>query len=300
MPLQRRPTSRCDSSTPSRRTSSTSCPAASSRAVSSARMRRRSGSTPTPPSRSSSPTSRGSATTTSTRRRPGPGRRPCARHVAARRPRRRRPGARARLPVQAGLARSAIGRRAVAGGCGAGRDRPPCRERLHAPRAPSPGASRHHAGRHVPERDHALAPGACRQPRRSLRREAPKSPLRLVVAPTGRCWVQVSADGQMRVAREVSAGERITIDAAERLQIIVGDAGNFAYEFNGRPGKALGAAGRVARATILPSTRPAVPGSLACRAPRRLVAHRRRLRQGRRAARGPPARRAWAGDGGRL
>ena len=68
--------------------------------------------------------------------------------------------------------------------------------------------------------------------------------------------MQVSADGQMRVAREVSAGERITVDAAERLQIVVGDAGNFAYELNGRPGKSLGAAGRVARATILPATVP--------------------------------------------
>jgi cytoskeleton protein RodZ len=84
--------------------------------------------------------------------------------------------------------------------------------------------------------------------------EAPRSPLRLVVAPSGRCWVQVSADGQMKVAREVMSGERLTIDAAERLQIVVGDAGNFAYELNGRAGKPLGAAGRVARATILPST----------------------------------------------
>lgn len=84
----------------------------------------------------------------------------------------------------------------------------------------------------------------------------PKAPLRLVVAPSGRCWVQVSADGQMRVAREVSPGERLAVDAAERLQIVVGDAGSFAYELNGRPGKALGAAGQVARATILPSTVP--------------------------------------------
>lgn len=84
----------------------------------------------------------------------------------------------------------------------------------------------------------------------------PQSPLRLVVAPSGRCWVQVSADGQMRVAREVAPGERLTVDAAERLQIVVGDAGSFSYELNGRPGKPLGAAGRVARATILPATVP--------------------------------------------
>lgn len=84
--------------------------------------------------------------------------------------------------------------------------------------------------------------------------EAPKSPLHLVIMPTGRCWVQVSADGQMRVAREFGAGERLAIDAADRLHVTVGDAGSFAYELNGRPGKSLGAAGSVARATILPST----------------------------------------------
>jgi hypothetical protein len=46
----------------------------------------------------------------------------------------------------------------------------------------------------------------------------------------------------------------VTVDAAERLQIVVGDAGAFEYELNGRPGKSLGASGRVARATILPAT----------------------------------------------
>jgi hypothetical protein len=84
--------------------------------------------------------------------------------------------------------------------------------------------------------------------------ESPKAPLRLVIAPQGRCWVQVSADGQMRVAREIAAGERVRVDAAERLQVTVGDAGAFAFELNERPGRALGAAGRVARATIVPST----------------------------------------------
>ena len=46
------------------------------------------------------------------------------------------------------------------------------------------------------------------------------------------------------------------MDAAERLQVVVGDAGNFAYELNGRAGKSLGRAGQVARATILPATVP--------------------------------------------
>ncbi|MBA2356004.1 MAG: DUF4115 domain-containing protein [Acidobacteria bacterium] len=66
--------------------------------------------------------------------------------------------------------------------------------------------------------------------------------------------MQVLADGEIRVARELAAGERVAIAAAERLQIIVGDAGAFAYDINGRPGRALGEAGRVARATIVPAT----------------------------------------------
>ena len=78
--------------------------------------------------------------------------------------------------------------------------------------------------------------------------------LQLVMTPRSRCWVQVLADGEIRVARELAAGERVAIAAAERLQIIVGDAGAFAYDINGRPGRALGEAGRVARATIVPAT----------------------------------------------
>lgn len=84
--------------------------------------------------------------------------------------------------------------------------------------------------------------------------ESPKAPLRLVLQPSGKCWVQVTADGQMRLARELAAGEQVTVEAAERLQIVVGDAGTLAYEINGRTGKPLGAAGRVARATIVPGT----------------------------------------------
>ncbi len=106
----------------------------------------------------------------------------------------------------------------------------------------------------VPAQDGSAQPGTSGPSQGTSTADAPMSPLRLVIAPTGRCWVQVSADGQMRVAREVSAGERITVDASDRLSITVGDAGSFAYELNGRPGTSLGTAGRVARATIVPST----------------------------------------------
>jgi cytoskeleton protein RodZ len=82
----------------------------------------------------------------------------------------------------------------------------------------------------------------------------PKSPLRLVIAPSARCWVQVTADGQVRVAREFAPGERLAVDAAESLRITAGNAGAFAYELNDRPGRSLGTPGQVARATIVPAT----------------------------------------------
>lgn len=75
-------------------------------------------------------------------------------------------------------------------------------------------------------------------------------PLRLTVAPSGRCWVQVRADGRVLLAREVLVGERVDIEAAERLEIVAGDAGTFAYQLNGQTGRELGAAGRVGRAEI--------------------------------------------------
>lgn len=81
-------------------------------------------------------------------------------------------------------------------------------------------------------------------------------PLRLTVVPSGRCWVQVKADGRVRLAREVLAGERVDIEAAERLEIVAGDAGAFGYQLNGAPGRSLGAAGRVGRATITIDTLP--------------------------------------------
>lgn len=75
-------------------------------------------------------------------------------------------------------------------------------------------------------------------------------PLRLTLVPTGRCWVQVRADGRVRLAREVQQGERVDIEAAELLEIVAGDAGAFGYRLNGAPGRALGMAGRVGRARI--------------------------------------------------
>lgn len=79
---------------------------------------------------------------------------------------------------------------------------------------------------------------------------ANEHPLQVTLVPTGRCWVRVRADGEVRVSRELAAGDRVDVAASEVIEILAGDAGAFAYRLNGAPGRALGTAGNVGRATI--------------------------------------------------
>lgn len=79
---------------------------------------------------------------------------------------------------------------------------------------------------------------------------AGSEPLRLTLLPTGRCWVRVRADGEVRISRELTAGDRVDITASDVLEVLAGDAGAFAYRLNGVPGRSLGGAGDVGRATI--------------------------------------------------
>jgi cytoskeleton protein RodZ len=80
------------------------------------------------------------------------------------------------------------------------------------------------------------------------------APMLLTISPAGRCWIQVTADGRVRLSREVAAGEQVEIEATQRLDLVVGDAGAFAYRLNGRPGRPLGRTGQVVRVTVSPST----------------------------------------------
>ena len=70
------------------------------------------------------------------------------------------------------------------------------------------------------------------------------------LAPTGACWVSVTADGRDVFAGFMNAGDKHVVTAEKQLAISVGDAGAFAYTLNGRQGKPLGAAGKNVRARI--------------------------------------------------
>ena len=71
------------------------------------------------------------------------------------------------------------------------------------------------------------------------------APLTLDVHPTADCWVRLVVDGQTVVSRVMHAGENEIREVRDTAVLDVGDAGAFAFSINGRPGKPLGASGRV-------------------------------------------------------
>lgn len=66
--------------------------------------------------------------------------------------------------------------------------------------------------------------------------------LHVDIAPRAPCWVEVVVDGKRVVYRLMQPGERETLSARE-IALRVGDPSAFAYNINGRPGRALGAPG---------------------------------------------------------
>jgi cytoskeleton protein RodZ len=73
---------------------------------------------------------------------------------------------------------------------------------------------------------------------------------RLVIHPRAACWVRLTVDGRVALARLVGPGEREEFVAENAVLIEVGDAGAFDFTLDGEPGRPLGGAGRVVRALI--------------------------------------------------
>lgn len=71
----------------------------------------------------------------------------------------------------------------------------------------------------------------------------PGQPLRLVLIPTSECWVSLTVDGEAKVARLLTAGERETHDIREGAVLRVGNAGALTFTINGRQSKPLGEPG---------------------------------------------------------
>lgn len=73
----------------------------------------------------------------------------------------------------------------------------------------------------------------------------------LQVSAEADCWVEVRADGEMRLSRELAAGERQTIEARDELVLSVGNAGGLSFSVNDRPGLPLGKSGEVKKGIVI-------------------------------------------------
>jgi len=60
-------------------------------------------------------------------------------------------------------------------------------------------------------------------------------------------WLQVYADGELKVEEIKRPGEKISVEACEELLIHLGNAGGVAYRINNREGKPFGASGVTVR-----------------------------------------------------
>ena len=64
------------------------------------------------------------------------------------------------------------------------------------------------------------------------------------------CWISVSVDGTRTPSRTVAAGERVEFAVQQSITLTAGNAGALSMTLNGRPARALGAAGEVVTRTI--------------------------------------------------
>ncbi len=75
--------------------------------------------------------------------------------------------------------------------------------------------------------------------------QAQKVPLRLGFSFSAETWIQVYADGELKINGLKQAGEKVECDAQKEFVIRTGNAGGFALTLNGKPGKSLGGPGVV-------------------------------------------------------
>jgi len=81
----------------------------------------------------------------------------------------------------------------------------------------------------------------------------PVTPFRIEIEPTSSCWVSLTVDGGLVIARVMQPGERVVRRVESEAVLQVGDAAAFSFALNGRPGRPLGGAGEVKLLRITPA-----------------------------------------------
>jgi Domain of unknown function (DUF4115) len=79
---------------------------------------------------------------------------------------------------------------------------------------------------------------------------ATSDPLRIAINAAGPCWIRVKGDGAVRYQGLLQAGDKQSAESQNTLELLIGDAGQFRFSINGRPGRSLGKSGEVVVARI--------------------------------------------------
>jgi cytoskeleton protein RodZ len=74
--------------------------------------------------------------------------------------------------------------------------------------------------------------------------------LRIAINAEGPCWIRVKGDGAVRYQGLLQAGDKQSGEAHDSLELLIGDAAQFHFSINGRPGRSLGKSGEVVVARI--------------------------------------------------
>jgi len=74
--------------------------------------------------------------------------------------------------------------------------------------------------------------------------------MKVALHPLDACWVRVTVGGRVRLARVMLAGEREEFETTATCSSRLATPRHWLTGLNGEPGRALGAAGQVVRATI--------------------------------------------------
>jgi hypothetical protein len=90
--------------------------------------------------------------------------------------------------------------------------------------------------------DEAAAPPAASAPQ--------QAPLVVVLTLTDPCWLSVNVDGTRTPSRTAAPGERLEFAVQRSITMTVGNAAALSVTLNGKPARALGAAGQVVTTTI--------------------------------------------------
>jgi len=112
----------------------------------------------------------------------------------------------------------------------------------------------------APQANHAAAPSAATpSPAPVATTGAARPPsidntVALDIETTDDCWVKITTDGKVTVARLMHAGDKERQEVREKAIILVGNAGAFVFSINGRKAKLLGPAGTVRTAIITKDT----------------------------------------------